>query len=181
MTYATKTASSYGNGKGSVEFQITAAMIAVAAALHASDEGDWVNASNLLISRSSPARERAAASEYVTGDTSPIVSVAEQIGEQVHTIVLIDTDGVAEDYGNNGSINLHDDVLHPCFDYSLPIPWRFTNKGNTTGNKLFTFTATNEPRVTSVGEVEIEAGANARGKRTYMLITSGAATEGTVA
>lgn len=180
MTIATKTANSYGNGKGSVEIQVTAAMIAAAAALHSSDENDWVLISNILISRSSPARERGAASEYVTGDTSPIVSVAEQIGEQVHTLVLIDTDGTAEDYGNNGNINVHDDILHPCFLNNLPIPWRYTDKGKTNGNKLYTYSTTNEPRVTSVGNPEIEGGANARAKRTYMIITSGAPTEGTV-
>lgn len=182
MTVATKTANTYAPGKGSIEIQITSAMDTAVAAIAAGDVGTWVHISNILVSRTSPARERTQSEEFVTGDTSPIVSVAENIGGQVHTIVLMDTDGTAEDYGLAGSINVHDDILHPCFLNNLAIPWRYTDKGKTTGNKLYTYTSTdNDPRVTTVGNPEIEAGSNARAKRTYTIVTTGAPTEGTVA
>ena len=49
---ATKTPNSYTNDRGSIEFQITAALQAVNANLDAADVGDWVDGSGTLKTQS---------------------------------------------------------------------------------------------------------------------------------
>lgn len=174
----TQTAYSYTAGKGSFEIQITAALDTAVSAIAAGDVGEWVDVSSVLQNRESSARQRETSEEYVTGSTDPILTVADQIGAQEHTLTVLDTDGAAEDYGLAGSINVYDDILLPAFINKLSLPIRYTDKGNTTGNKLYTHTGS---YITSLGFVPVEAATTTLAKRQVTFRTSDTPTESTVA
>lgn len=178
---ATKTPNSYTNDRGSIEFQITAALQAVNANLDAADVGDWVDGSGTLKTQSRTNRERTHGEEYVTAEADPILVTSQFISPQVHTFMILDTDGAEEDLGLTNDINVVIDIINPSFANSLLLPFRYTNKGNETGSKLYTHAAANFPTVISLSEPDNEAGSNALANRTLTMKTTGAAAESTAA
>lgn len=178
---ATKTANSYTKDRGSLEVQITSALQGVNANLDVADVGEWVDASGFLKTQNRTNRERQHSEEYTTAESDPISVVSENITPQVHTFTILDTDGAEEDLGLTNNINVVEDILEPSFENKLALPFRYTNKGNSTGNKLFTHAAANNPQILSLSEPEIEAGSNALATRTLMMKTTGKAAESTAA
>ncbi len=178
---ATKTANSYTKDRGSFEVQITAALQAADATLHADDVGDWVDLSGFLKSQSRTNRERTHGEEYTTAEVNPILVTSQFITPQIHTFVMYDTDGATEALGITNNVNPYEDILKVAFANNIPLPFRYTNAGNETGNKLYTHAAANSPTVLSLSEPEIEAGANNLAIRTLMMKTTGAAAESTAA
>lgn len=178
---ATKTPNSYTKDRGSFEVQITAALQAVDATLDAADVGEWVDLSGFLKSQSRTNREKTHGEEYTTAEVNPILVTSKFVSPQVHTFVFYDTDGATEDLGLTNPVNPFEDILKPAFANDITLPFRYTNAGNETGNKLYTHAAANSPTVLSLSEPEIEAGANNLAVRTLMMKTTGAAAESTAA
>lgn len=178
---AVNTPNSYTRDLPSLEVQITASLQAVSANLDAADIGDWVDISGFLKSQSRTTREKSHAEEYTTATANPIVVVSNFVSPQVHTFTMYDTDGATEDLGLTNNINPYEDIIKPSITNGLLLPFRYTNKGNSSGNKLYTHAAANTPTPISLSEPEGEGGSINLATRVFMMKTSGAAAESSVA